>query len=57
MKMLDALYIGVLTMIALLPIGLSVFDKWDEWEETTAGKIVPSIIGLLILMAFAVKCK
>jgi len=55
--MLDALYIGVLTMIALLPIGLSVFDKWDEWEETTAGKIVPSIIGLLILMAFAVKCK
>ena len=57
MKMLDALWIVVLTIVALLPIGLSVFDKWDEWEETTAGKVGPFIIGLIIIMAFAAKCK
>ena len=53
---IDGLVIGTATVVIVLPLGLSIFDKWDEWEQTTIGQILPIIYFLLILMAFAAKC-
>lgn len=53
----DNLFFFIGTIVILLPIGLSIFDKWNEWEATLPGKILPIVYGAIILAAFAVKCK
>ena len=53
----DMFIIGIGTMIFLVPVGLTIFNKWDEMEETTFGKIYPVLCGLMLILAFATKCK